>query len=105
MKLYAVLTLILFLTMLFVPLFSLLGRTQSVNAPVISAAVSENEPESQAETQIPESTEVRTEEKTTAEKVKTNGDIAVLRASSGNVENIDLTDFVVGCVASGMRTS
>lgn len=108
MKLYAVLTLILFLTMLFVPLFSLLGRTQSVNAPVISAAVSEDEPESQAETQIPESAEVRTEEKTTAEtteKVKTDGDIAVLRASSGKVENIDLTDYVIGCVASEMPSS
>ena len=108
MKLYAILTLILFLTMLFVPLFSLLGRTQSVSAPAVSAEVPKSESGSQEEVQSSENTKVRTDEKTTDkadEKVETGGDISVLRASSGKVESVDMHDYVVCCVASEMPSS
>lgn len=100
MKLYAILSLILFLTMLFVPLFSLLGKTvQTVNAPILTSVSVENTSQSQNETSTEPKSEVRTEKE---KSVKTDGDIAVLRVSSGKIENVDLHDYVVCCVAGEM---
>ncbi len=98
MKLYAILSLILFLTMLFVPLFSLLGKTsQAVSLTVESVTSTENTSQSQAETSNANTTELRTEK-----SVETDGDISVLRVSSGKVESVELHDYVVCCVASEM---
>lgn len=108
MKLYAILSLILFLTMLFMPLFSLLGSTaQSVNAPVMTALSTQNTPKPQAEASSEQTTEVRTEKTTAANdgKIETDGDIAVLRVSSGKIENVGITDYVIGCVACEMPAS
>ena len=91
MKLYALITAILFLTMLFVPLFSLLGdgaeKTMSY-AQVSSTEATEpshTEKESEASEQSEKSDKVR-----------------VLRTSSGKVESVVTKDYLVGCVASEM---
>lgn len=112
MKLYAILSLILFLTMLFVPLFSLLGNTQSVNVsavPVTSKYMTDSS--SRAETREDEGVSTRTEKEkenvseTETEKIETGGEISVLRVSSGKVESVDLREYVIGCVASEMPAS
>lgn len=108
MKLYAILSLILLLTMLFLPLFSLLGSTQSVNAPVITSVSIENTSQSQAENdKSSKDFEVRTEktDDKNGKSIDTDGEIAVLRVSSGKVENVGITDYVIGCVACEMPTS
>lgn len=89
MKLYAAISVILLLTMLFVPLFSLLGKeeTKSVNVTEYNG---------------------RTEERKTERKEEENQDagnedeIRVLRTSSGKIENVDMKTYVICCVASEM---
>ncbi|MDD6021990.1 MAG: stage II sporulation protein D [Acutalibacteraceae bacterium] len=110
MKLYAILTLILFLTMLFVPLFSLLGKTQSTNAPAVSQSSTAEQTSEQSEKTTGAETEAGTQKQTNAEEstsaAKISGDkIAVLRASSGKVENVGLHGYVVCCVACEMPYS
>lgn len=86
MKVYAIISVILFLTMLFVPLFSLLGGepSQSVIQPVTAAAVQN----------------VQTH--TTEQQAEEPETLRVLRASSGKVENVDMKEYLVCCVASEM---
>ncbi len=106
MKLYAILSLILFLTMLFVPLFSLLGNTQNTVAtalPVTSEYVS-NQATFEENSPV-QSTSTSTENKNETKKIETDGEIAVLRVSSGKVENVDIEEYVIGCVASEMPSS
>ncbi len=88
MKLYAVISVILFLTMLFVPLFSLLGGGENAATAVYSSAVTEK-------------TEVKEEkaQENTREEEKT---VRVLRTSSGKVESVDMKSYIVCCVASEM---
>lgn len=110
MKLYAILTLVLFLTMLFVPLFSLLGNVESQNITTLTTSHSQATPEAQ-EKNISENdnSQVRTEKEKDNDKnnksVETEGSISVARVSSGRVETVPLTDYVIGCVACEMPPS
>lgn len=89
MKLYAAISVILLLTMLFVPLFSLLGTGETKN---VSASIN------------CEVTEEKNKETESGEKKeeKSNDGIRVLRTSSGKIENVDMKTYVVCCVASEM---
>lgn len=90
MKLYAVITLILFLTMLFVPLFSLLGTAdgQTAETNITTGIVTDNQDE------YPE-----TETTEKAEEIET---IKVMLTASDKVEQMDMTSYLVGCVAAEM---
>lgn len=94
MKLYAIITLILFLTMLFVPLFSLLGATENQTASI-------NLTTSQALTTNPAETTTQavTTEKATTEQAET---INVMLTASDKVAQIDMISYLIGCVASEM---
>lgn len=93
MKLYAVISVILFLTMLFVPLFSLLGDTDAKNAVAQNASLSQ--------TSSPHTEKAEAYQKTT-EPEKSKDEIRVLRASSQKVETVNLWEYIVCCVASEM---
>lgn len=102
MKLYAILSLFLLLTMLFIPLFSLLGSVESKSALELSSPFSDSVTSSAREdVEASQSASTRTEK----EKIETGGEISVLRVSSGKVETVDITDYVVCCVASEMPAS
>lgn len=104
MKLYAILSLFLLLTMLFVPLFSLLENAKSEDVPELSSPFSYSETSSaRQESEKSETPSTRTEKEN--EKIETGGEISVLRVSSGKVETLDITDYVVCCVASEMPAS
>lgn len=95
MKLYAVISIILFLTMLFVPLFSLLGDGQA------QGAISQNASEPQ--TSLTHTEKITEKPQTTKPvKEKTNDEIRVLRAASQKVETVDLKEYIICCVASEM---
>ena len=100
MKLYSILTLFLLLTMLFVPLFSLLG---SENDKVYSNGINISE------TAEKENSKTQKEDKAEDDNGSNNGDdtpsIAVKRVSSGKVEQVDLFDYVVCATAGEMPPS
>ncbi|MBQ8504085.1 MAG: stage II sporulation protein D [Clostridia bacterium] len=82
MKIYAVLSLIIFLILLFFPFISLMsesGTVQSVNDTTEASDVSKTE-----------------------EIQDTADEISVLRVSSGKIENVDMTEYIIGAVASEM---
>lgn len=90
MKLYSVISLVLLLTMLFVPLFSLLGSEKTENVMSEKILTTQAEKENKAE---------KTEKKEAAgEKEK----MRVLRVSTGKVEETDLREYVICCVSSEM---
>lgn len=82
MKLYSIIALILLLTMLFVPLFSLLGDSEK----------NDTAPSEITSQQV-------VEEKDTQLQADT---LRVLRTSSGKVESVDMKSYVVCSVASEM---
>lgn len=88
MKLYAGISLALLLTMLFAPLFSLLGQKSEEAASAYVSEAFEDETEKRVKT-----------EKETEKKSDT---LRVMRVSSGKVENVDLKEYVICCVASEM---
>lgn len=98
MKVYAIISVILLLTMLFVPLFSLLGGTQG------QAAVS-------YVTEAAKSKEKTKTKKNAGKDEETQGDkpvdeeIKVLRTASGKIENVDMREYIICCVASEMLPS
>ena len=102
MKLYSILTLFLIMTMLFVPLFSLLGGDYDktyANGENISETVKKDDSQNQT-----------TDEKEKNDNNESNSDnsdetITVKRVSSGKVEQVDLFDYVVCATASEMPPS
>ncbi|MBE6746847.1 MAG: stage II sporulation protein D [Ruminococcaceae bacterium] len=89
MKLYAIISLILLLSMLFIPLFSLLGQGEGYSAGLnLTTTVSTTE---KAEEPAPQT--VPSEEKET---------ITVMLTASDKTENMDMISYVIGCVAAEM---
>lgn len=86
MKFYAIISLIMLLSMLFIPLFSLLGESegQSVGLSITTTAATEataentTQPEKEAET------------------------IKVMLTASDKIEKMDMTSYIIGCVAAEM---
>ena len=102
MKLYGILTLFLILTMLFVPLFSLLGgdyNKNSVSGTNISEATSKDD---SASKKTDDKSKNNNNEEDNNNNIET---IAVKRVSSGKVEQVDLYDYVVCATASEMPPS
>lgn len=86
MKFYAAISLIMLLSMLFIPLFSLLGQSegQSVGLNITTTAVSETAAES------------TTQPEKEAETIK------VMLTASDKIEKMDMTSYIIGCVAAEM---
>lgn len=103
MKLYAVISVILLLTMLFVPLFSLLGDAAAQKTMSYAQQISAEEATSAHTESKEEDEDVKTESKDNAAEEKESKDsIRVQRTASGKVENVDMRSYIIGCVASEM---
>ncbi|MGN1348180.1 MAG: stage II sporulation protein D [Acutalibacteraceae bacterium] len=98
MKTYAVIAVILFLTMLFVPLFSILGEDVQRTAAVPYASEEQSTAENTTHTEENESGQ----DNISSPDEQT---VRVLRTSSGNVESVDMKNYIIGCVASEMLPS
>ena len=96
MKLYAIITLILFLSMLFIPLFSLLGENGDRTDKIVlttSSSLSQAETESAVFSQTTAATE---EEKET---------ISVMLTSTEKIKDMDMSSYLAGCLAAEMPVS
>ncbi len=84
MKIYAIITAILFFTMLFVPLFSLLGSTES-RIPVNGTFQQISNPRQETEKEEDDSQTIK-----------------VMLHSSETTEEMDMMNYIIGCVAAEM---
>lgn len=84
MKIYVVLSFVIFLVLIFFP-FTALTNSDKANTDIIDNVI------------------------TTAQETDTNeisaDEIRVLRVSSGKIENVDITEYLIGAVASEMPAS
>ena len=110
MKLYGVIVLLLFLSMLFLPLFSLFGEADGHNNEISSvfAAVDSGVKEENL-TDKGEASTASTQNSTEAVSEISENDasqsVAVLMTESGEVNNVDIFEYTVGCVAGEMPAS
>lgn len=86
MKFYAAISLIMLLAMLFIPLFSLLGQSdgQSVGLNITTSVTTE------------------TTEENTTQPEKEAETIKVMLTASDKIEKMDITSYIIGCVAAEM---
>lgn len=106
MKLYALIVVSLLLSMLFLPLFSLLGGGGNENSAsvVLSQKVSDSKEreEKTAQKLAQESGGNEKKEEKDDEKDETGETISVLRTESGEVTDTDMFSYTVGCIAGEM---